>query len=71
MNLECFIPVVMLKEVTVSGLVLGPHVKDKVMISVRYVDNRMIMVRIQGIKVDLLIAQIYMPQSGLADEEAE
>ena len=50
--------------------VLGSCVRDK-LISGHYVDNRMIIMRIQGGKVDLVIAQIYMPHSGLADEEVE
>ena len=41
------------------------------MISVRYVDNWLIMVRIQGQKVDFAIAKIYMSHSGVADEEVE
>ena len=45
-------------------VVLGPHVRESD--TVRYVDNQMIMVMIQGKKVDLVIAQIYRPHSGLA-----
>ena len=41
------------------------------MISVRYVDNWLIMVRIQGQKVDFAIAKIYMSHSAVADEEEE
>ena len=46
------------------GVVLGPRARDKV-ISVRYLDNRAMMVRLQGKKVDLVIVQIYMARSGL------
>ena len=48
----------------------GSCVREK-LISVHYVDNRMIIMRIQGEKVDLVKAQIYMPHSGLADEVEE
>ena len=50
------------------GIVLEPCASDKV-ISVHYVDNRVMVVRLQGKKVDLV--QIYMPHSGVADEEVE
>ena len=52
------------------GVVLGPRARDKV-ISVCYVDNRVMVVRLQGKKVDLVIMQIYMPHNGVADEEGE
>ena len=52
------------------GVVLEPHARDKV-ISMRYVDNRVMVVRLQGKKVYLVIVQIYMPHSGVADEEVE
>ena len=39
------------------GVVLGPRARGKV-ISVHYVDNRVIVVRLQGKKVDLVIVQI-------------
>ena len=47
-----------------------PHARDKV-ISVRYVDNRMMVVMLQGKKVNLVIVQIYMPHNGVADEVEE
>ena len=50
--------------------VLGPRARDKV-ISVSYVDNRVMVVRLQGKKVDLVIVQIYIPHSGVVDEEVE
>ena len=50
------------------GVVLGPRVRDTV-ISVRYVDNGVIVVRLQGKKVYLVIVQIYMPHSGLAEKK--
>ncbi|KAJ4434539.1 hypothetical protein ANN_23101 [Periplaneta americana] len=52
------------------GVLLGPRVKA---ILVRYVDDRMIMVRLQGEKwtMDLVLVQVCMPHSGLADEKAE
>ena len=46
---------------------LGPHVSIQVR-SVRYLNNRMMVVRLQGKKVGLVIVQIYMPSSGVADE---
>ena len=52
------------------GVVLGPCAKDKV-ISVRYVDNRVMVVWLKGKKLDLVILKIYMPHSGVADEEVE
>ncbi|KAJ4440072.1 hypothetical protein ANN_08204, partial [Periplaneta americana] len=52
------------------GVLLGPRVKDKV-ISVLYVDDQVIMVRLQGKKMNLLLVQVYMPHSGLVDEEVE
>ncbi|KAJ4444711.1 hypothetical protein ANN_06508 [Periplaneta americana] len=48
----------------------GSRVKDKV-ISVCYVDDRMIMVRLQEKKTDLALVQIYMPHSGLSHEGVE
>ena len=42
------------------GVVLRPRARDQA-ISVRYVDNRMMVVRLQGKKVYLVIEQIYMP----------
>ena len=54
-----------------GGVVSGPRVRDKVL-SVRYVDNRaMMVVRLQRKKVDLVIVQIYMPHSAVADGEVE
>ena len=41
------------------------------MISVRFVDNRVMVVRLQGKKLDIVIVQIYMPDGGVADEEVE
>ena len=52
------------------GVVLGPCVSNK-LISVCHVDNRMMVVRLQGEKVDLVIVKIYMPHSGVAHEEVE
>ena len=46
------------------GVVLGPRARDKVK-SVRYVYNRVIVVRLQGKKVNLVIVQTYMPNSGV------
>ena len=51
-------------------VVLGPRARDKV-ISVRYVNNQVMVMRLQGKKVDLVIVQIYMPHSGVADEQVE
>ena len=53
-----------------ARVVLGLRVRNKV-ISMRYVDNQMIVVRLQGGKVDLVIVQIYMSHSGLAGGEVE
>ena len=40
-------------------VVLGPRVRGEV-ISVHYMDNRMMVVMLQGEKVDLVIVQIYL-----------
>ena len=52
------------------GVVLGSRARDK-LISVRYVDKPVMVVRLQGKKVDLVMVQIYMPHSRLANEEVE
>ena len=52
------------------SVVLEPRARDK-LISVRYVDNRVMVVRLNGKKVDLVIVQNYMPHNGVADEEVE
>ena len=50
------------------GVVLVPRARDRDI--VRYVNNR-VMVRLQEKKVNLVILPIYMPHSGIADEEVE
>ena len=52
------------------GVVLGPCVKDKVT-SVHCVINLMVVLRLKGKNLVLVIVQIYMPHSGVADEEVE